>query len=77
MLRIGVYLSGSWPATLRRLRRPKNSCALSGSSDGVYGTEDEEDGVLTLREDAGGDDLTGDCFAFLDSLFGFPSGGFA
>ena len=53
MLRTGVYLSGSWPAILRRLRRPKNFSTLSGSSDGVYGTDDEDDGVLTFREDAG------------------------
>ena len=75
MLRTGVYLSGSWPAILRRLRRPKNFSTLSGSSDGVYGTDDEDDGVLTFREDAGGDDLTGDCFAFLDALFGSASDG--
>ena len=75
--RVLVGILGSWPAFLRRLRRPKNFCALSGSSDGVYGTDDDDDGVLTFREDAGGDDLTGDFFAFLDALFGSASDGIA
>ena len=64
-MRTGVNLSGSWPAILRRMRRPKKFCALSGSSDGVYGTDDVEEGVIALFEDGGVEDLTGD---FLDSF---------
>ena len=60
------------------MRRPKNICVSSGSSDGVYGTDDDDDGVLTFdEEDAGGDGLTGESFAELDSLFGSASDGIA